>query len=431
LIKIFGLVEKSIGFYKETCCFKMMRFTPRINYIFKNFLGLKGNKLSQSSFGLKANRLSQSPFGLKTDKLFQNTFTTSAFSPKEQLKKVALITPNNAKTWIGTFSTSKRVKGTESVSKEMKRHSPRVDFAFKKLFGSEEGKKFLKSLINSLLPSDQQLTEITLVDPQNNREKGDDKLSILDIKAVDNLKRQYNIEMQVTDDMAFIRRSLYYLARHYSSQLKIGMPFDSLQRTIGIYILNYIQIKEEKEYHNVYRLSNRKSHKELTDLLEVHFIELEKFIETVEEPQSKLDRWTSFIATSDNYEKDTLPEFYESDMEMKEAFEVLERLNFTPEEEREYEARRKLLLDEEGAFKTAHYKGLQEGEQKKAKEIAIRMLGNPKLSIEDIMDATGLSKEEIEQLDGNRGLEAKTLKELFDDLNDKNNTQIVEGSSLN
>jgi predicted transposase/invertase (TIGR01784 family) len=100
------------------------------------------------------------------------------------------------------------------------RYSPRVDFAFKKLFGSEEGKKFLKSLLNSLLPPDQQLTEITLADPQNNREKGDDRLSIFDIKAVDNRGRRYNIEMQVADDMAFIKRSLYYITRHFQSQLK-------------------------------------------------------------------------------------------------------------------------------------------------------------------------------------------------------------------
>jgi hypothetical protein len=58
------------------------------------------------------------------------------------------------------------------------------------------------------------------------------------------------------------------------------------------------------------------------------------------------------------------------------------------------------------------------------------MLGNPKLSIEDIINMTGLPKEEIEQLDEKRVLEAKTMEKLFDDLNNKN-TQIVENSNLN
>jgi hypothetical protein len=44
-------------------------------------------------------------------------------------------------------------------------------------------------------------------------------------------------------------------------------------------------------------------------------------------------------------------------MELKEAFGVLQELNFTPDEEMVYEARRKLLLDEEGVLKTAHHKG--------------------------------------------------------------------------
>jgi predicted transposase/invertase (TIGR01784 family) len=348
----------------------MIQFIPRVNYMFRNFLGLKANKLFQSSFGLKANRLSQSPFGLKADKLFQNTFMSSAFSPKEQLKKLALIAPNNKKTWNGTISTSGRIGETNSGCKEMMLHSLGVDFAFKKFFGSEEGKKFLKSLINSLLPPDQQLREITLADPQNDREKWKDKCSILYIKAVDNLNRQYNIEIQVADDMAFIKRSLYCLTRLFVEQMKKNMPFNSLQKTIGIYILNFTKLEEEKNYHNVYRLLNLKSHRELTDLLEAHFIELDKFTKTIDKPRSKLEKWTSFIATSDNYEKDTLLEFYKSDIEIKEAFDVLERLNFTPEEEREYEARRKSLLDEEGAFKTAHYKGGARKSRKNSNEDA-------------------------------------------------------------
>jgi predicted transposase/invertase (TIGR01784 family) len=214
----------------------------------------------------------------------------------------------------------------------MKRHSLRVDFALKKLLSSEKGKRFLKSLINSLLPPDQQLTEITLVTPQYNRE-AEDEFSIIDIKAVDNHGRRYNIEMHIADDLCFDKRSLYYIAKNFANQLKKGMPFNSLEKTIGIYIMNFTELEEEKDYHNVYRLSNIKSHKELTDILELHFIELDKFAKTIDEPQSKLDKWASFIATSDNYEKDSLPEFYESDMELKEAFEVLEELNFTPDEE--------------------------------------------------------------------------------------------------
>jgi predicted transposase/invertase (TIGR01784 family) len=150
-----------------------------------------------------------------------------------------------------------------------------------------------------------------LVDPQYNREREEDEFSIIDIKAVDNQGRQYTIEVHVSDDLCFDKRSLYYMAKNFASQLKKGMPFNSLEKTIGIYIMNFNELEEEKDYHNVYRFSNIKSHRELTDLLELDFIELDKFIKTIDEPWNELDKWTSFLATSDNYEKDALPGFYE------------------------------------------------------------------------------------------------------------------------
>jgi predicted transposase/invertase (TIGR01784 family) len=117
--------------------------------------------------------------------------------------------------------------------------------------------------------------------------------------------------MHVADDLYFDKRSLYYIARNFASQLKKGMPFNSLEKTIGIYSMNFTELEEEKDDHNVYTFSNRKSHIELTDLLELDFIELDKFIKTIDEPWNELDKWTSLIATSYNYEKDALHEFYE------------------------------------------------------------------------------------------------------------------------
>jgi len=45
--------------------------------------------------------------------------------------------------------------------------NPKVDFAFKKLFGSEENKDILISFINSILSDDQQIKDIVLKNPYN------------------------------------------------------------------------------------------------------------------------------------------------------------------------------------------------------------------------------------------------------------------------
>ena len=43
--------------------------------------------------------------------------------------------------------------------------NPRVDFAFKKLFGSEENKDLLISLINAIVSEEEQVVEVELKNP--------------------------------------------------------------------------------------------------------------------------------------------------------------------------------------------------------------------------------------------------------------------------
>jgi len=49
----------------------------------------------------------------------------------------------------------------------MQRITPRVAIAFKKIFGVEENKDLLISLINSIVSEEDQVSEITLLNPYN------------------------------------------------------------------------------------------------------------------------------------------------------------------------------------------------------------------------------------------------------------------------
>ena len=49
----------------------------------------------------------------------------------------------------------------------MCRLNPKVDFAFKKLFGSEENKEILISFINSIVSEENQIKNIELKNPYN------------------------------------------------------------------------------------------------------------------------------------------------------------------------------------------------------------------------------------------------------------------------
>ncbi|CAN5257669.1 hypothetical protein BH10PSE19_BH10PSE19_01860 [soil metagenome] len=74
--------------------------------------------------------------------------------------------------------------------------NPRVDFAFKKLFGSEGNQDILLAFINAVITPKVPLEKIIFLNPYNSKEHQYDKYSILDVKAVDENGQQYNIEMQ-------------------------------------------------------------------------------------------------------------------------------------------------------------------------------------------------------------------------------------------
>lgn len=98
-------------------------------------------------------------------------------------------------------------------------YNPKTDLVFKKLFGTEENKDLLMSLINSILPAHQQIVKLTLRNPYNVSDYAEGKLSILDIKAEDEKGIKYDIEMQIRGDAFYGRRILYYWAKMFGNQL--------------------------------------------------------------------------------------------------------------------------------------------------------------------------------------------------------------------
>ena len=283
--------------------------------------------------------------------------------------------------------------------------NPRVDFAFKKLFGSEENKPSLLALINAILPEEEQVTEISLLNPFNDKAYSQDKLSILDIKAIDKRGRQYNIEMQVTDEVNYSQRALYYWSKLYADQLKAGDDYDILRKTISIHVLNFNCFLNEPDYHNVFHLLNAKSHRRDFEDMELHFIELEKFEKDFSELKTRLDHWISFLTTVDQYEREDMPLVLKNDPDVGPAIEALEHLYLTPDEREIYKARLKWLRDERSAIKKARTEGLTEGIEKGMKKgrtsekltIARNAL-QAGLAVSVIAQLTGLPVKQIEQL---------------------------------
>ena len=69
---------------------------------------------------------------------------------------------------------------------------PTNDFAFKKTFGSPENKVALISLLNAILTLPVPIVDVTIENPYNLQDFQNDKLSILDIRAVDQRGATYS-----------------------------------------------------------------------------------------------------------------------------------------------------------------------------------------------------------------------------------------------
>jgi predicted transposase/invertase (TIGR01784 family) len=85
---------------------------------------------------------------------------------------------------------------------------PKVDYAFKRLFGREPNRALSIHLLNAVLapPPRGRVVDLDLLNPFNDKDRLDDKLSILDVKARDQTGRQFNVEMQLLASRYFRQR---------------------------------------------------------------------------------------------------------------------------------------------------------------------------------------------------------------------------------
>ncbi|MGI2298275.1 Rpn family recombination-promoting nuclease/putative transposase [Candidatus Cardinium hertigii] len=126
----------------------------------------------------------------------------------------------------------------------------RSPLLYKKIFGVEENKDLLIALINATVSKEDQVVDVTLLNPYNPKNFRSDKLSILDIKALSETGKRFNIEIQITDESDYDKHALYYWAKLYTDQLKGSQDYATLNKALGIHILNFVSITDNPNYHN-------------------------------------------------------------------------------------------------------------------------------------------------------------------------------------
>ena len=273
---------------------------------------------------------------------------------------------------------------------------PKMDFVFKNIFGSEKHPNILISFLNATLKPKDLITEVEIKNTDLNKGYIEDKFSRLDVKATTSNNEIINIEIQLKNEYNMIKRSLYYWSKLYSEQLNEGEDYSVLKRTICINILNFKYLKT-RMFHSVYRMKEIHTNEELSDIEEIHFIEIPK-LEDGSDEKDMLVAWIEFLK---NPESEKVRSLEMSVDEIREAKDELIKMSNDDTQRELYEMRAKTLRDKVSALNEAERKGIkkgrEEGEKNKAIEIA-KSLIDLGLDKESIAKSTGLDLCEVEKL---------------------------------
>jgi predicted transposase/invertase (TIGR01784 family) len=239
---------------------------------------------------------------------------------------------------------------------------PKVDYAFKHVFGREESKPALISLLDAVLQpaAGQHIASLDLLNPFNDKDTPDGKTTILDIKARDETGRQFNVEMQMLAFGAFRQRALYYWAKLHQGQLKKGKDFRILRPTIAVCFVDTPLFPDIADYHLTFELRERRHQTLFTDQMAVHILELTKFHKGVEDLATPLDRWLYFLRHAVALDLASLP----ASLDVPEVRWALGDLRMISQSERErerYESHLKLQRDIYTALAEREEAGLEKG----------------------------------------------------------------------
>ena len=119
-----------------------------------------------------------------------------------------------------------------------------------------------------------------------------------------------------------------------------------------------------------------------------------KFEKTLEQLESRFDKWLYVLKNLERLHD--IPEKFK-DRIFRKLFAAAEIAKFTPEEAMAYEDSLKVYRDLKNSIDTAREEGREEGHEVAMAEAAMKML-NKGLSLEVILDITGLTAEQIERL---------------------------------
>jgi predicted transposase/invertase (TIGR01784 family) len=306
---------------------------------------------------------------------------------------------------------------TESSAARPKRYlDPKVDLAFKRVFG--EHADLLKSFLNALLPlpDDGQIESLEYLTPEQVPEiPGMFKHSIVDVKCVDQKGRIFIVEMQMLWTASFEQRMVFGASQAYVKQLRAGQKYSELRPVYALAIINETlfpgqlqkvsgadgAVKVEgatggagDEYYHHYKIVNVEYPQQTLKGLEFVIIELPKFRAENRKQKRLQTLWLRFLREVGQEPEQVIDEALRQDKDVAQAVELMEQSGFTVAELDGYHIALDRARIEISALGDAKAEGKAEGEHAKAQAIAAALLADG-MSVERVAALTGLPVEQM------------------------------------
>ncbi|WP_368997412.1 Rpn family recombination-promoting nuclease/putative transposase [Caldifermentibacillus hisashii] len=180
-------------------------------------------------------------------------------------------------------------------------------FLIKFIFGrgTKQSNKLLLALLNDVfnVPKGLSLGTVEITNPLTFQTNVTDQYAILDIRAKVAGFGHVNLEMQRVNQRNIDKRSLYYRAKLFEEQLDKGNEYRDLKKVVTINFLDFSYFTTDM-YHSCYRLMEKRTFEPYPDLLQLHFIEMPKFVrqdkENLIHPNDRMAKWIRFLTNEDD-----------------------------------------------------------------------------------------------------------------------------------
>ena len=277
--------------------------------------------------------------------------------------------------------------------------NPHTDFGFKRLFGSEFNKELLISFLNAMFHGEQNVQDVTYLNSEQLGDRVDARRAIFDVYCENDKGEKFIVEMQNVYQEFFKDRTI-------REQAQRGGDWDfhlNPVYTIGLLNFNFADgLENAKRWHHEVKLMEVDTHEVFYDKLTYIYVEIPKFDKKESELESMYDKWMYVLKNLSNLMQ--RPAALQERVFTR-LFEQAEISKFDKQELKLYEDSINAYRDIVNAIRTAEKKkyaegraeGRAEGEKKAKERIASNLLalGVP---IETIMQASGLSEEEIKNI---------------------------------